>query len=230
MRLLSSLICAPAVLVLLLSAPPCGDQPATPEAVERAVVLLCHTKPQIANAVGTGFIADPAGSVITADHVIFDEEAEKPYERLYAIRFTGEKHRYFRLIVAHRYRDGTKGCDLALLRPASPPDFDLPHLDVGQAPAIGGEVLIAGFPLIFDKVYLHPLIRRGAVASTRYSYQGHSVLILDLPSVPGFSGSPVVNLTTGKVSAVLRGPPKKRRNTGFSVATLIDDVDLRPEE
>ena len=41
------------------------------ETIERSVVLLCHTKPQSKNTLGTGFLVEPNGLVVTADHLPF---------------------------------------------------------------------------------------------------------------------------------------------------------------
>ena len=81
---------------------------------------------------------------------------------------------------------------------------------------------------MFKDVKLFPFVRRGVVASTRLNTEGRPILVLDLPSVPGFSGSPVIEIDSGRVIGVVRGPPKERREVDFSVAAVINKDDLEP--
>ena len=207
-----------------------SEEPRPLHAIEKAVVLLSHTEPKADYAIGSGFMVGADGRILTANHVIIDEKSGHPHERLFAIHFTGDQHRFFRVTVAHRCQNGSQGRDLTLLRPVASPDLALPHLQIGSIPEVGAEVLLAGFPLVFDKFYPFPLVRRGSVASSRFTFEGDPVLVLDLAAVFGFSGSPVVDLKTGKAIAVFIGSPSERTNTNFSVAAVIQPTDVEAEK
>jgi V8-like Glu-specific endopeptidase len=194
--------------------------------IEKTIVLLCHTEPEIKNALGTGFIVGPKGVIVTADHVIFDEKTGNVFEKIYAIRYTGTKHRYFRVEIINRFKDAQVGRDLALLKSSYAKEVGPPYLYIGDSTSIGNDIFIAGYPKVFDKLGKYPFLRKGTIASTRYTFQGHTVLILDLRSVAGFSGSPVIDIFSGKVVAVVRGAPKGNKNTDFTVATIIQQNDL----
>jgi len=51
--------------------------------------------------------------------------------------------------------------------------------------------------------------------------------VLDLPSVDGYSGSPVFNLKNKKVVGIIKGGSAQRKGTGFSVAIVIEKTDLK---
>jgi len=166
--------------------------------------------------------------VVTADHVITDETSGgKPYPKLFAQRFTGTSFETSELVVVKRMREGNTGRDIAVLQMRAPPP-NLPYLRIAEQVTLGGDVLIAGFPLVFDKPYPHPLIRHGVIASTRYRYEGAAVLVLDLTSVSGYSGSPVVRLPEGDVVGVFRGSSADHPDADFSVAFVLTSDDLRP--
>ena len=197
--------------------------------IETAVVAVCHTKPALPNIVGSGFIATQDGIVVTADHVIVNEkqENEEVYDRLFCLRPDYPNVDIYELTVIKRLRQGKKGPDIALLRIKSNTDESkFTFIPVGKAGEIGDAVLIAGFPLVFDKVYSWPLFRRGVVASARYSYEDARVLILDLGTIPGFSGAPVIDEKTRKVIGVIRGSSKTVKHTDFSVAFIITESDI----
>lgn len=194
--------------------------------LERAVVAICHSRPEIKNIIGTGFIVKPTGIILTADHVITDSNG-KIYDELFAIRPNYPKSDSYRLTVVKRFREGVKGRDIVILKIIS--EFNsssLTYLSIGEKPKNGDPILIVGFPLVFDKVYEWPLFRGGIIASTRYNYENSSILILDLGSVPGYSGSPVISIEKYKVVGVFLGKSKVFPETDFSVATSIDKSDI----
>jgi S1-C subfamily serine protease len=194
---------------------------------EQTVVAICHTEPNLANIMGTGFIVSQNGLLLTADHVIADNNG-KPHAVLWGIRPVHPKVEFFRLTIVRRSRKGNTGRDIALLRiDSNDVPTDLPYLPIGENARVGEEVVIAGFPKVFDKVFIWPFFRMGTVASTRYSVEGASILVLDLASVEGFSGSPVISLESNKVVGVLKGGSQKRRQTDFSAATRIYPIDIQ---
>ena len=194
---------------------------------EQTVVAICHTEANLANIRGTGFIVSRNGLLITADHVITDSNGN-PHTALWGIRPVHPKVETFRLTIVRRFRRVNTGRDIAVLSVDSNDiPTDLPYLTIGDTAKIGEEVVIAGFPKVFSKVFIWPFFRKGTVASTRYSNNGSSILVLDLASVQGFSGSPVISLESNKVVGVLKGGSRKRRQTDFSVATRIFPIDIQ---
>jgi len=196
--------------------------------LEPAVVAICHSKPSIKTIEGTGFIVTSVGMVVTADHVITDNQG-RVFNKLFALRPNYPEVKHFQLSVVKRFRKGLKGRDIAILKIVSDTTLsNLPYMSVGEKIDIGDPVLVVGFPLVFNKVYSWPLFRSGIIASTRYKYQNSSILILDLGSVKGYSGSPVISMKTQKVVGVFKGHPKKQPHTDFAIATVLLQNDIKP--
>ena len=196
--------------------------------IETRVVAICSDKPDTKNILGTGFIATKRGLVVTADHVIFNEQKNRVYKNLFCSWPTYPEPLWFRLSITKRFKQGAKGRDIALLQII--PDSRVksyPFLEIGDEFEIGDPVLIIGFPLVFEKIYHWPLFRRGIIASTRYKYQDSRVIVLDLPAVDGYSGSPVFNLRNKKVVGIIKGGSAQRKGTDFSVAIVIEKTDLK---
>ena len=206
-----------------------GQHLSPAEKVERSVVMLAHGAPKPENVLGSGFVVSESGLIMTADHVVFDEKTGRIHEPVFAIQSRGSKLHTFQIKVVRRFTlAGDPKRDLALLEPSEPLNEKLVPLKIGGTAKVGDDVIIAGFPLVWEQVKKFPLVRRGSVASTRYESDGAHVLVLDLPSIPGFSGSPVVQSDTGSVVGVLSRAPKKQ-GSGFSLAYIVnaDDLSLR---
>ncbi|MFO7737761.1 MAG: serine protease [Desulfatiglandaceae bacterium] len=195
--------------------------------IETRVVAICSNKPDTRNILGTGFIAEETGVVVTADHVIFDEQKNSVHKDLFCSWPTYPEPLWFRLHIAKRFKQGPNGRDIALLRIASDNTMrSFPYLEIGNNFEVGDPILIIGFPFVFDKIYHWPLFRSGIIASTGYKYQSSRVMVLDLPAVEGYSGSPVFNLRTNKVVGIIRGGSASRKEADFSVAVVIEKEDL----
>ena len=161
--------------------------------LESSIVAICHSKPDINTIQGTGVIVTSSGIVITADHVITDKEGNV-FNYLFALRPNYPKVEPSKLTVVKRFREGLKGRDIAILKIVSDQaSLNLPYIPVGEKPETGDSILIFGFHLVFDKVYMWPLFRSGIIASTRYNFENSSLLVLDLGPVKGYSGSPVIS-------------------------------------
>jgi S1-C subfamily serine protease len=195
--------------------------------IETRVVAICSNKPDTRNILGTGFIAEGSGVVVTADHVIFDEQKNRVHRDLFCGWPTYPEPLWFRLHITKRFKQGANGRDIALLRIATDNRMRaFPYLEIGNDFEVGDPILIIGFPFVFDKIYHWPLFRRGIIASTGYKYQNSPVMVLDLPAVEGYSGSPVFNLRTHKVVGIIRGGSAAKREADFSVAVVIEKKDL----
>ncbi len=200
-----------------------------PELLERGVVMISSIDNDDADvlrehALGTGSIVGPR-HIVTADHVIVDKATNEPHRTLTAVRLVTEL-RLFKmgLSVDRRFQGSGDERDLAILRAN---DLDEPWFSLGEHPHVTSEVLIAGYPSLSGSVGYFPLVRRGIVASRRYeSMSGTPLTVLDIAAVGGFSGSPVIDATTGMVFAVLCGGPKSQIGADFSYAVPITTADL----
>lgn len=169
--------------------------------------------------------------LVTANHVIVDEtNGDLVHPHLCGQRFTGSSFEGFELAVIKRLRIAGKGPDIAILRVVRDSSEPLSFVEIGPTPTVGADVFIAGFPLVFDQVYPYPLVRRGAVASTRYQYDDEPIIVLDITGVSGFSGSPVVDAGTDAVVGVFRGTSEAHPETNFSAAFALDRQKLKDHE
>jgi len=195
--------------------------------IETRVVAICSGKPDTRNILGTGFIITKKGLVVTADHVIFDEQKDRVHRNLFCSWPSYPEPLWFRVSISKRFKQGAKGRDIALLQIVNDKrSKPYPFLEIGDDFEIGDPVLITGFPLVFEKIYHWPLFRRGIIASTRYKHQNSRVIVLDLPAADGYSGSPVFNLRSRKVVGIIKGGSAQRKGAGFSVAVVIEKKDL----
>ncbi len=209
----------------LIAATLCAHEPAVlnDEAVEIRVVAVAAGKPDLAHVRGTAFLVGPRGLLATAEHVVLNEKKEVIPD-LFVLRPTPPNVTASRVKVVKRFENGR---DLALLQINRKPDEpDLPFFEIGETPRTGQEIFIAGYPLVFDKVYRWPLFRFGRIGSVRYYLRQSKVLVLDLVSADGFSGSPLIRFHDGKVLGVLKGGATGNAQAGFSVATELSASDL----
>jgi hypothetical protein len=193
------------------------------EAVEVRVVAVAAGKPDFAHVRGTAFLVGPRGLLATAEHVVLNDK-QQVIENLFILRPTPPETTISRVRVVKRFGNGR---DLALLQMnRKPEDPNLPCFEIGDAPKPGAEIFMAGYPLVFDKVYRWPLFRFGRIGSVRYYLRQSKVLVLDMVSADGFSGSPVIRSSDGKVLGVQKGGATGNAYAGFSVATELTAADL----
>lgn len=151
--------------------------------MRESVVRISVLKLDGTQTMGTGFYIDRAGAVMTASHLV--ENAG-----LVASSDIHGVHRVYHLT------DLRSGGRVAVLRPQTP--FTSPRLMFADSVEMGETVTALGWPdsLAGDI----GLVTRGYVAGTNASLD---MLVLDLPSSHGASGSPVVNRDS-KVVGVLK--------------------------
>jgi S1-C subfamily serine protease len=193
------------------------------DALERAVVAICAGAPVLERIQGSGFIATPDGLVVTAEHVITNKEG-RPFRRLFALRPAYPEVEIHELVILSRHK-AADGRDIAILAMRESPT-GLQSLPLGSNAQAGESVLVSGFPRIFDKIYAWPIVRGGAVASTRFVVNGVAMLVLDLAATQGFSGAPVVEAAGGTVIGIVNGRPEEGTDREFSVATPVRQADL----
>lgn len=200
------------------------------ERIERATAVLVRgAEPTLDGARGTAVFVGGA-RLLTAGHAAVDAEGA-PLGDLWVLRNVPDRgSRFFKVEVERVFGDGENGRDLALLRVAdgSTPEVPFPRLRIGGEPGTGARVITAGFPLVFDRVYRWPLLRFGWVASNRYHLRESKVIVLDLTSVGGFSGAPVVDRATGRLVAILKGKATGNPASDFCLATTVTAEDIKP--
>ena len=123
---------------------------------------------------GTGFNVDPAGIIITNEHIVAGSGT---------ITITFESGQKF---YANHYEQ-VPGYDLVVIRLNS---TGLPAISLGgkEDLQVGATVTIIGNPLGFQKI-----AQRGKVAGYSNNQSGPRILAIQLPINPGNSGSPVIN-------------------------------------
>ena len=193
---------------------------------EVRVAAVAVGKPEFSNVRGSAFLIGPRGLLVTADHVIGDLTGDALNE-IYILRPTPPTITKSKATLVKRFKTGESTRDLAFLQiPREAADPDLPFFEIAEKPQVGEDVFLLGFPLVFDKVYRWPLFRFGRISSVKYFLRDSKVLVLDLTSAAGFSGSPVVRQSDGKVLAVQKGGATGNKQADFSLATVLTADDL----
>ncbi len=193
---------------------------------EVRVAAVAVGKPDLAHVRGSAFMIGPRGLLATADHVIGDLTGDGLNE-VYVLRPTPPTLTASKATVVKRFKSADSTRDLAFLQIArQAADADLPFFEIGDKPQVGEEVFLLGYPLVFDRVYRWPLFRFGRVSSVKYFLKDSKVLVLDLTSVSGFSGAPLVRRSDGKVLGVQKGGATGNKQADFSLATVLTPADL----
>jgi S1-C subfamily serine protease len=182
---------------------------------------------------GTGFLVDRKCVVATAKHILQDVNRDNLVVRL---RNPSNRERVLTLPVTPLFEDPSK--DLAFLRVAALPGSgrcplaEVRPIALAASPdrdrLTGAPVLLAGFPVLEGEQPRDvAILRHGYVASAELEWEGRSMLLLDLTGVPGFSGAPVVQRSTGEVIGVVFGPGRTQRQYDLNWATPISRDDYR---
>src|SRR5215831_1502951 len=165
---------------------------------------------RVEHVIGSGFIFDSSGLVLTNSHVAFPRQS---------------------LIVG--LEDGTSlpaqlvGADpifdVAVLRIENPPKSALPALSLGDSDLVhvGGEAIAIGNPLGLDQT-----LTRGTVSAvnrvlpaTFFSFQ-EPLIQIDTPINPGNSGGPLLN-QCGEVVGITTAMVQDAQNIGFAIPSNL---------
>jgi hypothetical protein len=205
------------------------------EALRTSMALIGHEvdaggRPGV-TWLGTGFMVDRKCTLASAKHIFHGVNADRFVVRLQSA--DRERAPILRARVLYRKPE----LDLVFLQlvgaamgqgqcPAELRD----HLELAEAfddGLVGEPILLPGFPLIEGEPPGFPVLRRGYVSSAELEWDGSPMLLLDLRSAPGFSGSPVILERTGQVVGVLFGSGLTPREYDLTWATPITRGDLR---
>jgi S1-C subfamily serine protease len=155
-------------------------------AMNQAVVRIDITSADMAG-VGSGFIIDQNGYVITNQHVIHDAS-------LITITLTSGESYPAEILDEDAVRD------IAILKITSPrTDFPIIPLAAVGDTEIGEELIVGGFPLGLDLVG-PPTFSHGIVSAIR-TISGLTYIQTDASINPGNSGGPVIN-TSGELVGI----------------------------
>jgi V8-like Glu-specific endopeptidase len=193
---------------------------------EVRVAAVAVGKPDLTRVRGTAFLIGPRGLMATADHLV-DSLSDDDLKQLFVLRPTPPTVTASKATLVKRFKTGDSTRDIAFLQISrKPEDPDLPFFELAGQPQVGEEVFLVGYPLVFDKVYRWPLFRFGRISSVKYFLRDSKVLVLDLTSASGFSGSPVIRRSDGKVLGVQKGGATGNKQADFSLATVLTTADL----
>jgi S1-C subfamily serine protease len=180
---------------------------------------------------GTGFLVDDRCTVVTAKHNVLGLAREGLLLRLQDPDDPGAT-----VTVGGYVLHEDPGSDLLFLRFAeSAPGATCSSKAFGHVPLAatadravltGEDVLIWGYPAIEgERPSDVPILRKGIVASAELDWEGQPMLLLDLAGIPGFSGGPVIRVSTGEAIGVVFGPGRTDRRYDLEWATPITRDD-----
>jgi hypothetical protein len=199
-----------------------------PARIAKATLVVCSRVEDSTSMVGTGFVVSADGLLITADHVIMDEDKGAQHPGLGVIMPGTTDWREARVV--RRFLRTETDRNVALLQVVSASNgesFDF--LPLAEPEGAGEPILVCAYPGVFEGGLLQPFMRAGILATGQISVNsGPAMVVMDLPLVPGFSGAPVVSRNSGGVLGVARGLSAAAQESGFSVALRVFPGDLLP--
>lgn len=227
MKLISSLICSVAILGSVHAQQPAAAAatPDTAEAVKLDDIYKSVVRIEVASlnpdyatpwnsglfsgGTGTGFLIGK-NRFLTNAHVVSNARRV-----LITMHGSPRKHPARVVHIAH-------DCDLALLEVEDFTPFQaLPHLPIGDVPALESEVRVIGYPVGGERIS----ITRGVVSRIDfrpYSHtrsDSHLVVQIDAAINPGNSGGPVIQ--DGKLVGVAFQGLTAADNTGYMIPTPV---------
>jgi serine protease Do len=165
-----------------------------------------RTTDRVEHVVGSGFIIDPSGVILTNSHVAFGRQS-------LFVRLSDGTNVTAKLIGADPI------FDVALLRISKPAEGSLPALVLGDSDRVhvGGEAIAIGNPLGLDQT-----LTRGIVSATNrilpitFFSSEEPLIQIDTPINPGNSGGPLIN-QCGEVVGITTAIIPNAQNIGFAI-------------
>jgi S1-C subfamily serine protease len=169
-----------------------------------------RTTNRVEHAVGSGFIFDPSGLILTNSHVAFSRQS-------LIVRLEDETALPAELVGADPI------FDIAVLRIAKPENRTLPTLPLGDSNTVhvGAVAIAIGNPLGLDQS-----LTRGTVSAinrilpTTFSSLQEPLIQIDTPINPGNSGGPLLN-QCGEVVGITTAVMAGAQNIGFAIPSNL---------
>lgn len=169
-----------------------------------------RTTDRVEHAVGSGFIFDASGLILTNSHLAFSRQS-------LIVRLEDETALPAELVGADPI------FDIAVLRIPKPENRTLPTLALGDSDTVhvGAEAIAIGNPLGLDQS-----LTRGTVSAinrilpTTFSSLQEPLIQIDTPVNPGNSGGPLLN-QCGEVVGITTAVMAGAQNIGFAIPTNL---------
>lgn len=160
--------------------------------------------PQYAQGIGSGFIFDKAGYVLTNDHVIQDAVQIK-------VQVVGYQKAFTAKVVGADY-----ATDLAVLRISAPRALPILPLAAATPPAIGSFAVAIGNPYGLSHTVTLGVVSAEGRPLTVGSRNYKNLLQTDAAINPGNSGGPLLNLD-GQVIGINTAVASQAQGIGFAI-------------
>jgi serine protease Do len=165
-----------------------------------------RTTGRVERVIGTGFVIDPSGLILSNSHVVFGRQS-------LLVTFGDGTSMPAKLVGADPI------FDVALLRVSSPDDHKFAALPLGDSDRVnvGGEAIAIGNPLGLTET-----LTRGIVSATNRVLpatsfgQQEPLIQTDAPINPGNSGGPLIN-QCGEVVGITTAILPDAQNIGFAI-------------
>ena len=169
-----------------------------------------RTTDRIEHVVGSGFIFDPSGLILTNSHVAFSRQS-------LMVRLEDETAVPAELVGADPI------FDIAVLRIPKPEDRTLPTLPLGDSNTVhvGAEAIAIGNPLGLDQSLTKGTVSAiNRILPTTFSSLQEPLIQIDTPINPGNSGGPLLN-QCGEVVGITTAVMAGAQNIGFAIPTNL---------
>ena len=169
-----------------------------------------RTTNRVEHAVGSGFIFDPSGLILTNSHVAFSRQS-------LIVRLEDETALPAELVGADPI------FDIAVLRIAKPENRTLPTLPLGDSNTVhvGAVAIAIGNPLGLDQSLTKGTVSAiNRILPTTFSSLREPLIQIDTAINPGNSGGPLLN-QCGEVVGITTAVMAGAQNIGFAIPTNL---------